>query len=521
MSRERVVVAGAGMAAGRLVEELVRRGALGGGAGSGGGALDLTLVGAEPAPPYNRILLSSVLAGRHRLAEVGLRSRPWYADQDVRLITGVRAEAVDRHRRLLRLVGGTSLPYDRLVLATGASPVLPALRGAVDATGTLHPAVLTLRNLDDCDRLMSLLPTARTAVVVGGSLLGLEAARALAEQGRRVDVVHAGAHLLHDHLDELAGTVLRELVEGLGIGVHTGFPAVGVRLEGDRLVGVRLADGFTLAADLVILACGVRPAVRLAHGAGLAVATGIVVDDQLRCADAATGALDPLVHALGDCAEHRGRVTGHVWPAWEQAGVLAAVLAGHPARYAGSRPVVRLRAAGIDVATVGDSAAAGADVSTVEMANPLRGSYKRLVLRGHRLVGGVLIGDVASAAALTVALDRPGLPVDRAGLLGMTGTGGSPQPALDVAALPDTARVCVCNAVSAGAIRAAARPGRSLREVAAATRATTGCGTCHDTVAALIATGRTAEVGPCAVNVAPPTRDRYGSTTPPTYRQLA
>jgi assimilatory nitrate reductase electron transfer subunit len=514
VSRERVVVVGAGMAAGRLVEDLVRVGA--------SASLDLTLVGAEPAPPYNRILLSSVLAGRHRLAEVGLRPRQWYAEVGVRLVTGLRVEAVDRavdRAGLLRLADGSRLPYDRLVLATGASPVLPALRGAVDAAGRLHPAVLTLRNHDDCDRLLSLLPTAAHAVVVGGGLLGLEAARALVEQGLRVDVVHAGAHLLHDHLGEPAGAALRRLVERLGIGVHTGLPAVGVQAEGDRLAGVRLADGFTLETDLVVLACGVRPSVRLARTAGLAVATGVVVDDQLRCADAATLAPVPQVFALGDCAEHRGRVTGHVWPAWQQAGVLAGVLTGQPARYAGDHPVVRLRAAGLDVAAVGDTAAAGADISAVEVANPLRGSYKRLVLRGRRLVGGVLVGDVGSAAALTAALDRPELPVDRAGLLRGTTIGGPAGPG--PADLPDSASVCVCNAVTAGTIRAAARPGFGLAEVAAATRATTGCGTCRDTVTALIGAVRTAEPQPCAVNVAAPTRGGHGTSTPPIYRQPA
>lgn len=515
MSRQRVVVAGAGMAAARLVEELVRRGTLGG--------LDLTLVGAEPSPPYNRILLSSVLSGRHRLAEVGLRTRKWYAEREIRLITGSRVETVDRAGRLLRLDDGRVLPYDRLVLATGASPVLPALRGAIDAGGRLHPAVLTLRNLDDCERLLWLLPAAAQAVVVGGSLLGLESARALAEQGLRVDIVHAGAHLLHDHLGEQAGAALRGLVERVGIGVHTGLPAVGIGTGGDRLVGVRLADGYTLGADLVVLACGVRPAVRLARDAGLAVRAGIVIDDHLRCTDAETLAPDPRVHALGDCAEHRGQVTGHVWPAWEQAGVLAGALAGEESKYTGCRPAVRLRATGIDVATVGDCTAAGADISAVEVANPLRGSYKRLVLRDQRLVGGVLVGDVGSAAALTVALDRPELPIDRAGLLRVSAIGGQPAPGGSggAAELPDTARVCVCNAVSAGAIRAALGPGCGLAEVAAATRATTGCGTCLDTVVALIAAGRTTVAEPCAVNVAATTRDGYGTSTPSTYRQLA
>ena len=263
------------------------------------------------------------------------------------------------------------------------------------------------------------------------------------------------------------------------MGVHLGSFAAGVT-GGRRVTGVRLADGRHVEADLVVLACGIRPAVDLARAAGLAVDRAVLVDDALRTDD-------PWVHAVGECAQHRGTVYGLVAPAWEQAAVVADVLTGRATSYTGSRTVTRLKAMGLDVAAMGDTSPEILDcnggLEVLSFADPVRHVYKKLVVRDGVVIGAVLLGDLSTAGPLTQAFNRGGpLPQDRLHLLfhGL----GAVAP-VDAADLPDDAAVCTCNAVTAGAVRACA--GRSVAEVALATRATTGCGGCRSTVEALVA----------------------------------
>ena len=461
----RVVVVGSGMAATRLVEGLVTRG-LG----------DVTVLGDEPHPAYNRILLSAVLEGTHRAESLTLRAPEWYADHGVDLRLGTRVVELDRADRAATLADGTRIGYDRLVLATGSIPTLPPIRGVVRRDGTLHPRVHAFRGLADCRRLLAALPDARRAVVVGGGLLGLQVARALSVRGLATEVVEGGEHLLRSQVGAAAGTVLARGLERLGTTVYTGTRAV--RLS-DRGPCSRLAldTGFVLDdVDLVVLTAGGRPSRALARSAGLTVRRGVVVDDRLRSVD------DDRIHAIGDCAEHAGRTTGHVSPAWEQAGVLAAHLAGEEASYTGSRTVARLRATDLDVAVLGEPERTGGQV--VEMTNPVVGTHRKLVVRDGVVVGATLVGDLSRVGLLTQHYDRGTvLGPDEPGALLLGDRPAAPTQ------LPDDAEVCACAGVSAGRVRGCG----SLHEVTETTRATTGCGGCAPLVRQLLAQRRTLE----------------------------
>jgi assimilatory nitrate reductase electron transfer subunit len=455
----RVVVVGNGMAGARLADELHRRAP----------SLEIVVIGAEDRPAYNRVLLSDVLAGKREVGQIAL------AGPSVVRHLGVRVTSIDRAGRAVLLADGTRLHYDELVLATGSTALVPPLHGIAGPDGRLLPGVFVMRTLDDCEAIAASATRAVRAVVVGGGLLGLEAARGLLRFGLQVEVVHAGGHLMDLQLDPLGGRVLRRAVEALGVGVHLGSQAT--RVTGSRRVtGVGLADGRQVAGDLVVLAAGVRPEVALARVAGLAVGRAVVVDDRL-------GTSDPHVHAIGECAEHRGEVYGLVAPAWDQAVVLADVLTGRTTTYGGSRTVARLKAMGLEVASMGETAPEPTDdepgLEVLVFADPARHVYKKIVVRHGVVVGAVLLGDLSTAGVVTQAFDRATpLPAERLHLLFAGRTSGQ------AAELADDDVVCACNAVTAGALRRCGAA--TVTEVAVATRATTGCGTCTSVVQTLL-----------------------------------
>jgi assimilatory nitrate reductase electron transfer subunit len=460
MNARRIVVVGNGMAGARLVDELLRRDR----------SQSVTVVGAEQQPAYNRVLLSDVLAGKRRSADISLPEQRGAVRH-----LGQRVVGVDRAVGSVTTEDGTVLPYDALVLATGSTAIVPPVHGIAGPTGVLLPGVFVFRTIADCDAVAAAAGRAQRAVVVGGGLLGLEAARGLLQHGLSVDIVHGMGHLMDVQLDPLGGAVLRRSVEGLGVGVHLGSFANGV--TGTRSVtGVSLADGRHVPGDLVVLACGVRPEVGLARSAGLTVERGVVVDDRMRTDD-------PHIYALGECAQHRGEVYGLVAPAWEQAAVLADVLTGGASSYTGSRTVARLKAMDLEVAAMGETAPGLEDVGdgleVLQWADPVRHVYKKLVVRHGVVTGAVLLGDLSTAGIVTQAFDRATpLPGDRLHLL-FAGVGtGAP------ADVDDEAVVCTCNAVTAGTLRHCGA--RTVPEAALATRATTGCGTCSSSVAALL-----------------------------------
>ncbi|GAA0349563.1 NAD(P)/FAD-dependent oxidoreductase [Streptomyces blastmyceticus] len=393
MTARRIAVAGAGMAGARFAQQLLAR--------TPPGAVELTLYGAEADGPYNRTVLAEVLAGRYGGGDViGLACGP-----DAVVRTGAEVTAVDPAAGTIALADGSAAAYDVLVLATGAEPALPAVPGLYGPDGGLLGGVHTFRTLADCRRLTEDAGRAGGAVVVGGGVLGVGVARALAARGLPVTLVHRGPHLMNRQLDGGAAGILAAGLTALGVTVRTAAHVRALRGT-DRVTAVELDDGPALATALVVFACGVRPRTRLARAAGLAVREGIVVDDGL-----ATSA--PGIHALGDCAEHRGTVHGRSGPAWAQADVLAARLSGADpaARCPGSRPLTRLTAGPLQLAVFGAPDDGDADsVDVLRVADATRGTYKKLVLRGDRLVGAILVGDLTAVGGL-IRVWRRGEPL--------------------------------------------------------------------------------------------------------------
>ena len=368
---EKLVVVGAGMASGRLLEHLVREDR---------GRFDITLFGAEPRGNYNRIMLSPVLAGDIDFAETVTHDGEWYRGNGITAHLGETVTAIDRkNKQVISRRGAT--PYDRLVVATGSAPVVPPLPG-----NTLR-GVTAFRDYDDVARMLAAagMPSTR-AVVIGGGLLGLEAAAALRQRGMEVTVLHLKQHLMDRQLDPTSADMLRQEFERRGIAIHTG--AVTKALLGHRQVeAVALEDGTVVGADLVVMAVGIRPETRLATDSGLHVERGIIVDDRLVTSD-------PNILAIGECAEHDGVCYGLVAPLYDMARVAADTLLGRPAVFLPVRTATQLKVSGVSVYSAGDFAA-GEDREDIVLRDEHAGSYRRLVIRDGRVLGAVLYGDVA------------------------------------------------------------------------------------------------------------------------------
>ncbi|KJK54421.1 NAD(P)/FAD-dependent oxidoreductase [Streptomyces sp. NRRL F-4428] len=402
-SEKRVVVIGGGLAGLRLANRL-------------GPAAAVTVLGEETHVPYNRVLLAEVLAGRYA-PEVTALPAPGPV-----LRRGVRAVRVDRAEQAVHCDDGTVAPYDTLVMATGSNAVLPPLRGLFEPDGRELPdGVHAFRTMDDCMALSAAVRPGVRAVVIGGGLLGVSAARALAARGAVVVLAQQGERLMERQLDADASALLATHLSELGVEIHTECrvrgvtttasapPAAPARRSGGgapgnaaapgqrRVTGVELADGYRLEADVVVLACGVRPRTGLARAAGLEIRKGVLVDDELRTSD-------PRIHAIGDCAEHAGQVYGLAGAALEQADALAAVLTGGSAPYTGTRALTRLTLGGagdgsLDLAAFGETTPLPGD-DVVRLADATRRTYRKVVVRGDRLVGGVLLGELSTVGAL-------------------------------------------------------------------------------------------------------------------------
>jgi nitrite reductase (NADH) large subunit len=370
---EPLVIVGNGMAAARLVDELAK---------SALGRYAIAVIGDEPRLAYNRVLLSSVLAGETASHEIELRPASWWRDRGVTLKYGCVATEIDVGRRELKIAGEESLMFSKLVLATGSAPLRLNVPGAGLA------GVHTFRDSRDVDLLLALAAQKKRVVVIGGGLLGLEAAYGLAKAGAPVTLIHLMDRLMERQLDLPAADLLKTLVERKGIEVL--LSANTARLHGETFVeGVELVDGRRIDADAVIFAAGIRPNTALAKDAGISVNRGIVIDDHLQ-----TGVAD--IFALGECAEHRGICYGLVDPAYEQARVLAQHLAGNSACYSGSVVATNLKVSGVAVFSAGDfNADDGAE--TIVLSDTRRGAYKKLVIANGRLTGAVLVGDTQDA----------------------------------------------------------------------------------------------------------------------------
>jgi assimilatory nitrate reductase electron transfer subunit len=401
-SNTRVVVIGAGLAGVRLARRLGELGT------------PVTLVGDEEHRPYNRVLLAEVLAGRYSPDVIAL---PAPAE-----LTRGRVTGIDREVRAVHLADGSEIAYDTLVLATGSNPVLPPLRGLFTPDHVLPEGVHAFRTMDDCLGLSKAVRPGVRAVVIGGGLLGVSAARALALRGAQVMLAQQSERLMERQLDPAASKLVRRHLVDLGVEVHTDLRVRDVRCVGGAVRSVEMADGYALDADLVVLACGVHPRAGLAQIAGLDVRKGIVVDDELRTSD-------PHIRAVGDCAQHDGTVYGLAAPALEQADVLAELLAGNgTARYTGTRALTRLTLAGegfFDLAAFGETEALPGD-DVVQLTDSTRGTYRKVVVRDDRLVGGVLVGELGTVGALARAWEgAEPLPDDAPLLHLLTNDGGS------------------------------------------------------------------------------------------------
>jgi assimilatory nitrate reductase electron transfer subunit len=494
---EKVVVIGAGMVGHRFVEALVRA--------DRDQRFSVELVGEEEYEPYNRILLSDVLAGRADLKAISL---PLPDAGRVQFWRGVAASAVDREAGVVHLSDGTSRPYDRLVLATGARAFVPPLPGLDAQPRHVH----VLRTLDDCRNIAARAINAKHAVVLGGGVLGLEAACGLRRRGVPVTVVDLDDHVMATQLDAPVARVLAAQLGDLGVDVVTGTSVAEVISAYDELVAVRLTDGRLLSTDLMLVSCGVRANADLARDAGLEVDRGIVVDRALTSAD-------PRVHAIGDCAQAPGSTPGLLAPGWRQAERLAAQLVRPGAAPSADAPAgteadpgeepVRLKAAGVDLVTMGVRASAARDTDRVVTLSDAGGRrHVDLVVRRDEhgqdaLVGVTCLGAGDVSASLSVAFDRgTPLPVDPLALL--VADGGRTEESASPVRMPGATTVCRCNGVSKKDIVAAWESGAgSVDAVAAATRATTGCGGCKEVVCGLVDWLNASDSGPLTESSSP------------------
>ncbi len=374
-ARPSLVVVGNGMAGMRTVEELLKLAPE---------MYEITVFGAEPHGNYNRIMLSPVLAGETSVDEIMLNTPEWYERHGIRLFAGDPVVEIDRRRRVVRAQSGVEVRYDRLLLATGSTPVV------LPIPGHALPGVLSFRDLRDVEAMLEAARSHRHAVVIGGGLLGIEAANGLRRQGMDVTVVHIGDRLMDRQLDRPAAELLRNALELKGLRFLLGANTAEI-LGSQRVSAVRLDDGAELPADLVVMTAGVRPRIALARYAGVHCERGVIVDDTMQT-------YDPRIYAVGECAEHRRSTVGLVAPIWEQARVCAAHLAGAGhRRYVKRASATRLKVTGVELFSAGDIIGVDGSEDLV-MRDPRRGVYKRLVLKDDRVVGAVLYGDASDSA---------------------------------------------------------------------------------------------------------------------------
>ena len=472
MQKQKLVLVGNGMAGVRTLEELLK---------IAPDKYDITVFGSEPHPNYNRILLSPVLAGEQTVQDIIINGMDWYRENQIHLHLNKKITKIDRSKRIVFAEDGTSAEYDRLLLSTGSTPFILPVPGAE------LPGVVSFRDISDVDAMLDASSRYRHAVVIGGGLLGLEAANGLKLRGMDVTVVHISPWLMDRQLDEPAARLLQKNLEAKGLKFllekHTGALVPG---ESGRVGAVSFKDGVSIPADLVVMAVGIRPNTELAESAGIYCNRGIVVNDTLQT-------FDPRIYAVGECVSHRGVAYGLVAPLFEQAKVAANHLAeygiGH---YTGSLTSTKLKVTGIDLFSAGDYVGTEGTESIV-LSDPAGGNYKKIVLKDNKVVGAVLYGDTMEGGWYFDLL-REGTDVKdiRASLLfgqHHLGDSGHGDPHFRVAAMSDSTEICGCNGVCKGDIVKAIRDKKlfTLDEVRAHTKASSSCGSCTGLVESLLA----------------------------------
>ncbi|MEC8579316.1 MAG: nitrite reductase large subunit NirB [Pseudomonadota bacterium] len=464
---KKLVVIGAGMASGRALEQLFD---------AAPGEYDVTLFNAEPRGNYDRIMLSPVLAGDKTYEDIVIHDSAWYEENGVTCRFGEKVVAIDRDAKTVTAANGDVLPYDKLLFGTGSNPFIIPLPGH-DLEG-----VIAYRDLEDTERMMSMGPDNKV-VVIGGGLLGLEAAAGMAARGADVTVVHIMGHLMERQLDEAAGYLLRKALMDKGITVKCSANSKEILGKDGHVRALLLDDGTELPCDLLVMAVGIRPNIALAAEAGLAVGKGIHVDDQMVTSDA-----DVL--AVGECVEHNGAIFGLVAPLYDQAKVVAKTLLGEEAQYVQKELSTKLKVTGCDLFSAGDFAE-GEGREDIVFRDPSRGVYRRLVIENNVVVGAVMYGDTADSNwFFGLIRDKTDISDMRETLIfGPAFQGGAQMdPLAAVAALPRDAEICGCNGVCKGDIEDAIAAGSTdLAAIRATTKASGSCGTCTGLVEQVLA----------------------------------
>lgn len=467
--KQKLVVIGNGMAPGRMLEYLFERAP---------DAFEVTIFNAEPRVNYNRLMLSPVLSGEKAYEDIITHDDDWYKTHGVTLHKSAKISSIDRVAKTVTSDSGITVSYDQLVIATGSNPFIIPLPGH-DLDG-----VLTYRDLDDVERMISVAKTGGRAVVIGGGLLGLEAAAGLRRQGMDVTVLHLMPTLMERQLDPAAGYLLEKAFQDLHIQVLTEASTKQILGYDGKVVGVELADGTRIDAAMVVMAVGIRPSAELAKLAQLETGRGVIVSDAMRTSD-------PDIFALGECAEHRGQCYGLVAPLYEMGKVIAEQLTGNnSAAYTGSVTATKLKVTGIDLYSAGDFAEAD-DREEIVLRDAAAGVYKRLVLKEKRIIGAVLYGETADGPWFFDLLKKQTDISDMREMLifGQAYQGGAPlDPSAAVAALPDDAEICGCNGICKGAITGTivSKNLTDLDGVRAHTKASASCGTCTGLVEQLL-----------------------------------
>jgi nitrite reductase (NADH) large subunit len=469
LPKPHLIVIGNGMAGCRAVEEILARDAE---------KYRITIFGAEPRVNYNRIMLSPLLAGEKSFDDIVINDQAWYDDNAITLISGDSVVAIDRKIQTVTARSGRTENYDKLILATGSDPFI------IPVPGHDKQGVVTFRDMDDVGAMLRAADGGGDAVIIGGGLLGLEAAHGLSLRGMKVTVIHLMPTLMERQLDEAAGWLLKEALEGRGQTILTEADTAEIVGMG-KVEGVRLKDGREIPASLVVMAVGIRPNVKLARDCGLAIGRGIHVDDHLVTSDA-------NVLAVGECVEHGGQVYGLVAPIWEMCRSLADGLVAEQNGYTGSVTSTKLKVSGIDVFSAGDFSG-GEGCEDIVMRDASRGVYKRVIVKEDRVVGAVLYGDTGDGNWYFDLLKR-GEDVSEIrdalifGQAFASGGGASLNPLYAVAALSDTSEICGCNGVSKGQVMACIAGGAgSLDAVRAGCKASASCGSCTGLVENLLA----------------------------------
>ncbi|HJO08868.1 MAG TPA: FAD-dependent oxidoreductase, partial [Verrucomicrobiota bacterium] len=488
--QKKLLIVGNGMAAARVVEEIIKRAKE---------QFYITMFGAEPYGNYNRILLSNVLNGTQSATDIFMNPLAWYEENNIKLHAGVKVTQIDREKRIavgtpltpnaiayatdskMAKMPAVEEPYDQVIIATGSRPFVPPMDG-FEGAGTF-----LFRTIDDCARIANYAKARKRAAVIGGGLLGLEAARGLLTHGVEVTVIEACPQLMAMQLDAESGNLLRASIEDMGIKVLTDVLTTNIVRDHNGITGLDFNDGSSLDTDMVVVSCGIRPITEVAVASDLKVSRGITVDDQMRTSD-------PDIFALGECVEHREVIYGLVDPIWKQASVLADVITGTApdSAYEGSKLTAKLKVMGVDLASMGDKEPASPEDEVVVYREPRSGIYKKLIIRDDKIAGAILLGDTDRAETLIqIFMSDQKAPDRRADLLFPANDG---QSLIQVLEMPDNIQICNCIGVSKGQIVEAIQNGNSsMVKVCSVTKAGTGCQSCKGVIAQLVEAYRDAE----------------------------